>query len=273
MSLNEIYDKVYDSAFCINPHTKKLYFLFIKNLIQKYLDDTNKNYCIFVSTTAELLPYYKAMWPNSQRIIYTSDDFIPLNVPDTANNIYIYHPKTTPVKEEQLNLLSFMETRPLMKYIYIGVIHKLLTSVRIILFRYYLHFETSTGRYYRLSAGSIIHYNVNRKIRRSYNSQNLKKKKVVNPIFIYDYFVIHDNLTDESNIVKFNQTKFIPKKKKVIASTFNSKKSPGIDGSNVTKIRYIYTTSPNNSTFLTMPDGSKENYSHIVSKYQDVIEV
>ena len=273
LDLTEIHNKLYDSTYCVVANTKQLYFLFFKDLIQKYLDDNAKNYYIYVSTTAELLTSYQSTWPNAQRIIYIVDGLIPTSIPININSIYIYHQQTKPTKEEQMNLIAYVNSHPAMKYIYVGSISHLLPSTRIMLFRYYLHFEIKAARWGRIANDGIYNHDKGRAMCRKYFAQNEKKKKVLNPIFVYDYFIFHDNMMNETTMIKFNQKKFVPKKKKVPVPTPASPSTTKPEETKViTKIKYIYAT-PNNPRHLLMPDGTKENYKELVSKYHDIIEV
>ncbi len=73
---------------------------------------------------------------------------------------------------------------------------------------------------------------------------------------------------------KFNKVKFIPKKKKntKVANKKKMKTDSNNQENREVKTKYIY-TGTHGSSYLIMPDGSKENYNNIVDKYHDVIEI
>lgn len=279
MEITDIYNKLYNATYCISVVTKPLYFVFIKPLIEKYLADTEKNYYIYVSTDDDLLPFYYATFPNTVGIHYIADGLIPTGIPDNLNVIYIYHhQKAKPSIDEQLELVSHVQSHPLVNYVFIGKVSNLLTSTRVILFRYLVHIEICAGRRWRsISINNIVNYRFGRQYCRKYYAQQTRKKKAVNPMILYDYFILHDNTLAESKIIKFNPIKFIPKKKKKVAKKTIQTTNPTnpinpINPPTVTKINYIYTDRPNTS-HLVMPDGSRENYRELVSKYHEVIEI
>jgi hypothetical protein len=275
--VQEIYNTIYQSTFCVAAYTKRLYLTFFKSLIEKYLNDVSKNYHIYVSTTDKLLSLYQNNWPSHQRLTYITDGLVPTTMPTNINSIYFYHRLQQPSKDDQFSLVSFVETHPLIKYIFVGRINKLLPFTRIKLFHYYLHFEMRNSKWGRLHTGGIINYSNGRSMCRRYYSQSVKKNKVVNSIPIYDYFLLHNILTEESKICRFNKKIFKPKNKKpkitrnnTITTTTTTTTMPQ---NTEIKIKYIYTGARNNPTHLIMPDGSKENYKNTVNKYLDVIEI
>lgn len=279
-SVDDIYNKLYNSTYYINARSKQKYLLFFAGLIKKYLDDITMNYYIYVSITNDLLPLYQESFPSSTRIIYVFDTLIPTIVPDNVNSIYIFHKPETPTVNEQLDLASYVLSHTNMKYILVGPINKLLTSTRIRLFQYYLYFDDKNNFSTRdLFVASKYYYQMTKK----YNTQKRKKRTARSSYYVHDYFIFHNNITEESEMIQYNEQLIIPKKKK--KSTIKSKtylapklnkpsKSINNNNNNIKPIiKYIYTNTPIDSSCLIMPDGSKENYKSIIDKYQDVIEI
>lgn len=269
------YNLIYNSTYCVGAQTKQLYLLFFKGLVEKYLNDTHTNYNIYVSAHDSFLPLYHNLWPAHNKLNYVADGFVPTTVPANLNCIYFYHQKSKPSKDEQSNLVTYLENNPSIKYVYVGPVTNLTLFVFYKLFKYYLHFEKRPTRWGGLNAGRIINYSISRSVCRKYYSQQQKKKKVVNPIFLYDYYILHDVINDKTTLNKFNKIKFTPKKKKTPKpkkNTNNTNPQNDNTDNSVPKIKYIYTDS-HSSTFLIMPDGSKENYKNIVDKYHDIIEI
>jgi hypothetical protein len=271
--IHEIHNKLYESTYCICAPTRKLYLFFFKELINKYLADI-KNYDIYVSTTDQLLPLYKSTWPSHPRLLYISDGLVPTTIPNNINCIYFYHQKIKPSKEGQIALVNYIDSTPLIKYVYVGMVSQLLSFVRTKLFRYYLHFEIKYRHWGCLQTGGIGH-NQGRSICRQYYNQNNKKKKANGTITTYDFFLMHDNFMEETEIIKFNKKIIkkkkpipVPKNKPVVVDNNNSKT---VDPN--PQIKYIYTGVRHNTNSLIMPNGSTENYQNVVNKYQDIIEI
>lgn len=266
-NIDEIYNLISQSTFCVKTLSNRLYLLFFKPLIEKYLNDTTKNYYIFVSTNNKFLPLYQNYWPTHPRLIYTENNLIP-HVQSNIDCIYFYHNSHKPSKEDQINLVSHVTAYPLLKYVFVGDIGNLLSFTRIKLFRYYLHFEKHASKWGRLRSGGIINYAISKLVCRKYYNQIEKKKKVINSFTLYDYFIFHDIQMEQSKIYRFNKKIFKPKNKKIV-------KTPAIvdnNGKNMV-VKYIYTDIRNDPVHLIMPDGTKEIFKDVVKKYSDIIEI
>lgn len=103
----QAFDILYNSTFCICAQTPKLYLLFFKKLIEKYLSDV-LNYNIIVSTTNKLLPLYQSIWPTHSRLMYIADNLVPTGISHNIRTIYIYHQITKPNDEQQMNLIIWI---------------------------------------------------------------------------------------------------------------------------------------------------------------------
>ncbi len=266
-------DMLYNSTYCICAQTHKLYLLFFKKMIDNYLSDTS-NYKIIVSTTDKLLPQYQNLWPSHNSLMYVSDDLIPTTI-NNDKTIYIYDKCTKPSLEQQLQLVEFIDTHPNIKYIYVGKIYELTPFTRFKLFRYYLHFQYSTSKWGGIRSGGILSYQKSRIINKKYYAARVKKiEGKTSSMVTHDYYLIHDMYTNKTNAGKFNKQTIKIKKKPVPKNTnpvsTNSNSTTSVPNDKP-KIQYIY-TQPSNS-YLIMPDGSKENYKNLVSKYTEIIEV
>ena len=273
-NVEELYNKLYSNSFCVNARSIPLYLIFGKNIVNHYLENTN--YTIYVSTTNNSLSFYQSAWPSHARLQYITDNFIPTSLPPNTKCIYIYHQKYKPTIEEQLSLINLMKNNPLLKYVYVGMVHRLIPLLRITLFKYYLHFEITKSVWGgRLQSGNILDFRTSRKLARKYHIQNLQKKKSIK-MTLYDYFVCHDLSLDVANIYRFNKRQY---KLKVKKTQTNVQAQPinGIQNKpkkEKVQIKYIYTNTNNSiPNFLVMPDGTKENYQNISQKYKDVIEI
>ncbi|XWV26125.1 putative orfan [Tupanvirus soda lake] len=275
--LQQIHNILINATYCVCAQTPNLYVRFFKDLIQKYLTDV-KNYHIYVSTNDKYQPLYQATWQSHDRLTYVSDDLVPTSIPDNINSIYFYHHSNKPSKDQQLALVNFMETHPNMKYVYVGSISTLLTYARTKLFKYYLHFEQRAGRWGRLHTGNIINYHQSRTVCRQYYNQQERKKKATGFVTFYDYYILHDNVLETSKVLKFNK-RMVKSNKKPVPKTTNNNKKTAIDpnaqqdSATSQKVKYVFTGVRTGGNYLIMPDGSKENYKAVVSKYQDIIEV
>jgi len=269
INITQTYNTIYDSTYYICAQTPQSYLLFFRDLVQKYLSDA-KNYKIIVSTTDKLLPMYQNSWPNNERLTYENNIFIPDSIPNNINIIYFYHQKSKPSIENQMKLVEFLEQRPNVKYIYVGNPKDLIAFVRFKLFKHYLHFAVIKNRWCRLRTGGIISWKYSNCIGKKYRSQFDREKKATTKITLWDYYILHDTQIEKTIIGCFNQRIFKPKKKPVPKPVVNNvvvNQNPPKP-----KIQYIY-TQPKNTNFLIMPDGSKENYKSVVSKYLDIIEI
>ena len=265
-----IYNTLYQSTYCICAPTRKIYLQFFKDLVNKYLTDS-KNYHIYVSTTDIFLPLYKTEWPTHPRLIYVTEGLIP-TFPNNINIIYFYHQMAKPTKNEQIALVDYIDSMPLVKYVYIGSAGNLLSSVRTKLFKYFLYFEVTKSRWGRSRIGGIIDYRYSRSINRHYYSQQQRKTKATGNVTIYDYFLFHDNFLEETKIVKFNK-KIIKKKKPVPKPVQLTTVVATPQVVPESKIKYVFTGIRPNTNCLIMPNGSRENYNDVVNKYSDIIEV
>ena len=127
--IEQIYNTIYQSTYCICAPARKIYLQFFKELINKYLTDT-KNYHIYVSTTDNFLPLYKTEWPTHPRLIYVADSLVP-TFPNNINIVYFYHQLGKPSKNEQLALVDYIDSTPLVKYVYVGSIGSLKIYVNV----------------------------------------------------------------------------------------------------------------------------------------------
>ncbi|XWV24878.1 putative ORFan [Tupanvirus deep ocean] len=280
--IQQIHNLLMDATYCVCAYTPNLYLSFFKDLIQKYLSHYN-NYHVYVSTTDKFSPLYQSMWPSHNRLIYISDNFIPTTIPDNINSIYFYHHTNKPTKDQQLNLINFVESHPNMKYVYVGNVSSLLTYTRTKLFKYYLHFQKSATRWSSIRTGGIVNYNVSRSVSRQYYGQVERKKKATGFVTFYDYYILHDNVMETSKALKFNKHIVKGKKKKVVPKTTNNNNNNTTTGNTTNAeiqnpksepiVKYVFTGVRTGGNCLIMPDGSKENYKAVVSKYQDIIEV
>lgn len=293
-----IYD-ISQSTYCVGTSKNKnrIYLDFFETIIEKYLSDP-QNYYIYVSTYVELITLYQTKWINHDRLIYITDDLVPSSIPANVNSIYFYHQKNKPTKEEQINLLNYVKSHPQMKYIYIGDISNLLPVIYYSLFAYYLHFANSPYKRYRTQP--ILKHGASRSINSRYRLQRQRMKKSLSPIFIYDYCLLHCFLMDETVVTKFNEKKYVPKKKKIpvkankpnlyqkvptyadidtdmltIENKFKMFISLGnsLNSQISSKIQKNSNEVPKNPNYLIMPDGSKENFVKISNEYQNVIDI
>lgn len=270
--LTEIYNKLYHDTYSINAVTKQIYFIFFRPLIEKYLADPI-DYNIYISTDHKLYPSYESSLPNNDKLQYVNDTLVPTTIPMIGNIIYIYHQQTKPTKQEQFNLINFIDTHINIKYIYIGSLKYLLPVTIFRLFRYSLHFETTRRRWGGFQTGFSA-YKLSRQLCNKYHVQLRRKKTAKKSFTIYDYFLFHDNTLVETKLIRFNNRIQIIKKKKAplkqVINTDVINQPPKIEA--IPTIKYIY-TNYNNPTHLIMPDGSKENYKNVVNKYLDVIDI
>ncbi|AYV85128.1 MAG: putative ORFan [Satyrvirus sp.] len=225
-----------------------------KLFIEKYLNGPT-NYQVTISTTNKLLPLYQKIWSTNTKISYVTDNFIPVAAPN-MNIIYIYHQPTKPTKEEQFNLIAYLESNPSIKYIFVGNIDNLSTYVCTKLFRYMLYFPVHSKGKWRWVNCDYISRNVITSVSRKIINQENRKEKTTKPFYLYDYCIFLDMVYDESKIFNFNKKIFRPKQK-ITKNTI---------------IKYVYVNN-NNKEYLLMPNGAKENYENIVNKYKDVIEI
>lgn len=268
-NLDEVYNILYNSTFAVNPVTKKTYLLFFKKLIEKFLEDTTKNYIIYVSTNDKCMAMYQSVWPAHERLRYVSESFIPSFIPNNINAIYFYHQNTKVDKDNQFALIDFLEEHPSIKYVYVGSIKKLLTITYIKLFNYYLHFEVRGSRWGGIHSDGILDHRVCRSTGRRYYTQKEKKKNATGMCTLYDYFIFHDLHIEVSKMYRFN--KKIVKGKKKKPPTDNTNRTAGVVKE--VQIKYIYTNSHSSRNYLVMPDGKRENFNEIIKQYQNVIEV
>lgn len=262
--LATVYDILSQSTYCIKVKTKSIYYIFLKGLVEKYLAD---NYFVYIAS--DNINAYKTVLPDHPRLHYVSDELIPVGIGGNANEIYFYDNKESkPSKAEQLELVSYVESHA-MKYIYVGNVCNLLPYTLIKLFRYYLHFQITTKKWQCIHASDILTLDNRYKMPRKYYGQLEKKKITTKPIFLYDFFVMHDLMLDETRIYKFNKKLFTPKPQNIPAA-------PAALVENIEPkvvVKYIYTTKNNSRDSLIMPDGSRENYNDLVQKYSNLIEV
>lgn len=278
MSLNgpltEIYEQLYQSNYIINAKTKEIYLIFLKPLIEKYL---NNNFDLYICTDDQNISLYLTYWSSNPKIHFINDHLVPSSVPNN-NVVYFYHKKTIPDKNEQLALINFCETlNPLSNfhYIYVGNRDKLLLSLIIKCFKYSLHFEKKISKWGWIHPGfrTCLHSSINKK----YWSQSQKKKTAKKSFYIYDYGLFHDHLSEETKLLTFNQKLHVIKKKKNIIKTVqpNSNNLPNTNETlnNQIKTKYIFFNAYSNPNYLVLPDGTKENYHQTVEKYLDVIDI
>ena len=273
-TLNEIYNQIYNSTYCINPLTIPPYINFMVPLLDKYLNDESTEYTIYISAPNKILPKYQNLLPHTNRIKYEGYGFIPSEIPDNINAVYLYHNTAKkPTSDEQMLLVDFMQTRPTLKYVYIGNASILLPIVRVNLFKYYLHFETQKRRWGCIRSGGIGNSSARRTICRKYFNQLEKKKVAVNPMNIYDFFLFHDLHLEVSRIVRFNKTVFKPKIRRQSTQRNQNANNAKPKIIKEVEIKYIYTGTRNSKSALTMPDGSTENFDKIVKRYDKIIVV
>lgn len=276
--LSIVYDQVYQSTYCVGMFAIKPYLLFFKGLIEKYLNDNQKNYHIYVSTIDKYLSIYQSVWPEHPRLSYVSNGIIPTNIPGNINAIYFSHQNIKISILLQCELVSYIEENPNIKYVYVGNVNLLTPYMRIKLFKYYLHFEVCKRKWFAMHCYGITDRKINQKMVKKYYSQIVKKKIAKKSFIFYDYFLLHNVSIDKTEFYQFNGKKFIPKKKKIIIDNNNDNNNDNNHENNISipiiqKTKNIYTGTHNIGNYLIMPDGSTENYQNIVSKYQDIIEI
>lgn len=144
--MNEsIMENIYDAKYCVNVRNVTLYLKYFKPLIVKYLAD-DANYTIYVSTTNTHLSKYQKIWPTNPRLKYISGEYIENSIPTTENAIYFYHRKL-PNKKLQMDLIPFINSRPLLKYIFVGCAFKMNEYVRCYTSKYYFWFKYRNEQY------------------------------------------------------------------------------------------------------------------------------
>ncbi len=287
--INSLYDLLQNSTFCIGVKTIDLYFLFLKGLIKKFLDDAQKNYLIYVVTENKFLNAYHNNLEQNDRIQYINGDFIPVNIPNNTHILYLYHKNTKHTPEQQIDLINCLKSYPMLKYVFVGRVDLLLTSFRINMFKYFLFFnrkESKWGHSYGKETGFISNRKYIRFISRYYYHQSqARKNKTNSKIISYDYFLLYDFMFDTTSICKFNKKIIRIKPKRVETQPITQPitqpttqpitqptTQPVVSATNSIKKIYVY-SGPRNSNFLTFPDGSRENFKSIVDKYQNIIEI
>ena len=267
-NIAELYNTLEQSTFCCGVQTMKTYLIFFKPFIEKILN--NSDYTIYVSTWDANVTIYQSVWPNHARLQYIHDAFNPSLIPVNTNAIYFYHQKPVPIPStsDQLALMEYMKNHPTLKYIFVGIIGRLLPIFCTSLFRYYLHFEVSKRRWGFMRHIKYVNYKIVRQVSRKYYAQQQKKKKSEN-VTLYDYIIQHDLTMNITSMYRFN--KIIYKKKTKKPKPITNQTEPNVITKTVTK--YIYTNIRYDQNNLVMPNGTKENYNNMVDKYKDVIEV
>lgn len=269
--LIQTHDTIYHSTFCVGIDFKatKIYLQCLKDLITRYL---NAGTYVYISTDDNLLSLYQSIWPIHQHLFYTNYGFIPFDIPSasTASIVYFYHhPKIKQSIIDQLTLTSFSETHPNIKYVYVGNLCKITQVTIVKMFRYYFYFNNKANGW---SGISLPILNISSRILRNKYRVLAKKKKTCSRITLYDYFIFCDVLHQTKTICNFNKKILLKKKKKKpipkTTATENTNNS-----SNLVKIQYIYTDTPNNFSHLIMPDGKKENFNDIAKQYSNLIEI
>ncbi|MEM0354060.1 MAG: hypothetical protein QXW79_00625 [Thermoplasmata archaeon] len=213
IKIDEVCSILHHHNYCINPHSKSLYLLFLKEFIERHLNDTERSYIFYISTSNNKIPVYSKILSSNDRLVYISEEIIPSSLPANFSLVYIYHPTYVPSKDNQLKLVEFIKAHPFVIYIYVGKVHKLLDYARVNLFNYYLHFEgriTNINKIY-YHYHKIFRLSICLSLCKKYCKQNEKKTKAENPIIIYDYFLFHDIIRNETKIVKFNRRKYMPR--------------------------------------------------------------
>lgn len=265
-NIETIYQKLIPSSYCVYSRSINIYMKFLVDLVKKYLDDSEKMYHIYIcANNTKYIPTYLKFIPiNNSRIHYVTTGIIPNNLPANTNNIYIYHNKRVPQKNVQFALLDFMKDKQNIKYIFVGKPQLLLPVVRIKLFQYYLHFETCSYSFRRFRTTEIVNNKIKTIVLSKYRSQQSKKRKAKKPFWVYDYFVIHDITMDISNYVEFNKRIYKPKKP-IEPKKEENKEKEIIDN----QVELVYTSIHSDPVSLIMPDGSKERFNEIITKYNN----
>lgn len=267
------------TSYCISvqSHGKKTYFEFIKEIIQLYLNDTIQNYCIYISTTDKYKNLYQNVLPVHTKLIYVDDGLIPTSVADNVNHIYFHHRDSiTYNKTDQIALINFMKTSHI-KYIYVGCsnkIAKLIPYFRMVLFQYYLCFDSKASKWGSIRTPYDVPYGKKIKIPKLYYHQKEKVNKSTTSVTIYDYYLFHNIITGETTICKFNK-KTVPGKSKTKPPTTTQPVPIATASTPIVQkqIKYIYTKDHYFKKHLVLPDGSTESFHNINAKYKDVIEI
>lgn len=203
---NIIYQENYYIDVASNKSSLKIYLILFRDIIQKYLNDP-KNYRIYVSTIDKYLADYQTIWPDHERLIYVASGLLP-EFPGNSNIIYFYHRNDKHNTEEELQLISYLESNPFKKFIYVTNANKMTFYTLIKLFRYRLRFDTTPKRW-RCQIG------------KKYLSQKEKLKKLTR-VTTYDYFMLQDMMTNKSKIFRFNKKIVIRKENTNHDSDHNS---------------------------------------------------
>lgn len=266
-----ILDNLCHNSFCANPYSSQLYFIFMKELIPKILEHS-ENYKIYVSTTDKYNQEYQqiknTLINDQERIIFTTDGFIPSNLQLNGNVFYIYHNTNKPSQEEQQNLLNFMRDHPNIKYVYAGKLSNLNQTVVLRNFDYGLHFQKLKGRWSRINCRYIAGWKLSRKIGRYYHGLSIRKKNNVNPFMAYDYYVFKNFVTGEELGIKFNGIMIRPRRKKITKPKINLNEQSKSTNSEISvKTKYIYSDSHPRGNALYLPDGTTLNFKKIVEEY------
>lgn len=211
--------------------SKKLdaYHIFIKDIINIYLDHPN-NYQIFIRVDEKFKSFYQTMI--NDRITLLSDD----NFPAIEKCVYINHNDYIFNFEQQEQLINNIKFSPNIIYIFVSSKIKLTTYTIYNIFKYYLHFEKKIGRWRSISScrSIMMDHKFERRICRKYFSQNERKKRVKNPIKLYDYFLFMNLKTSNTRMGRINPVIFTPKIKPIAQNEHLTK----------TIVKYIYVDKP-----------------------------